>query len=301
MLDFLIAEFPIAGVTTYIFIPPLVAFSISLVTSMSGISGAFLLLPFQISVLGFTSPSVSATNLLYNVTGTPGGIYRYARERRLAWAVALIILVGVIPGVLLGYYLRVTLLPEPKTFKFFVGIVLLYVGLRLAWNATLRSPHPRRRTPQEVRTARVSNTRLGLPSTSFEFMGTTYAFPTMILFALALAVGTIGGAFGIGGGAIMAPLCVSWFGLPVRAVAGAVLSGTFVASVAGVMFYSLVPIHGTVSPPDWALGILFGVGGLLGTYTGARLQKHAPERWIKIVLAAIVIVVAIRYVLQYLV
>jgi len=33
---------------------------------MAGISGAFLLLPFQMSVLGFSTPSVSATNFLYN-------------------------------------------------------------------------------------------------------------------------------------------------------------------------------------------------------------------------------------------
>jgi hypothetical protein len=41
---------------------------------MAGISGAFLILPFQMSVLGFVTPSVSATNFLYNVVGTPGGI-----------------------------------------------------------------------------------------------------------------------------------------------------------------------------------------------------------------------------------
>jgi len=98
---------------------------------MAGVSGAFLLLPFQMSVLGFTTPSVSSTNLLYNVTGTPGGIYRYMKEGRMTWPVALIIIVGIIPGILLGYYLRVKYLPDPRAFKFFVGIVLMYVSLRL--------------------------------------------------------------------------------------------------------------------------------------------------------------------------
>jgi len=79
-MDFLKVTFALSGIETYIFIPPLVAFSISFFTSMGGISGAFLLLPFQMSVLGFTSPSVTATNFLYNVTGTPAGVYRYAKE-----------------------------------------------------------------------------------------------------------------------------------------------------------------------------------------------------------------------------
>jgi uncharacterized membrane protein YfcA len=43
---------------------------------MGGISGAFLLLPFQMSVLGYTNPSVSATNQFYNVVATPGGVWR---------------------------------------------------------------------------------------------------------------------------------------------------------------------------------------------------------------------------------
>jgi len=49
-------------------------------------------------------------------------------------------------------------------------------------------------------------------------------------------------------------------------VAGAVLLRTFVSSVAGVIFYSTVPINGAVAEPDWLLGILFGAGGFLGMY-----------------------------------
>ena len=66
-MEFLQITFQTAGINTYVFIPPVVAFVISFFTSMAGISGAFLLLPFQVSLLGFTSPSVSATNFLYNI------------------------------------------------------------------------------------------------------------------------------------------------------------------------------------------------------------------------------------------
>ena len=65
--------FPVSGVHTWLWLPPLVAFCVSAVTSTAGITGAFLLLPFQISVLGFASPAVSATNLVYNLYGIGGG------------------------------------------------------------------------------------------------------------------------------------------------------------------------------------------------------------------------------------
>ena len=46
------------------------------------ISGAVLLLPFQVSILGTPSPAVTPTNLLYNVLSTPGALYRYRRQHQ---------------------------------------------------------------------------------------------------------------------------------------------------------------------------------------------------------------------------
>lgn len=61
-MDFLTILFPVSGVKTNVLLPPLVAMVISFFTSMGGISGAFLLVPFQMSVLNYTAPSVSGTN-----------------------------------------------------------------------------------------------------------------------------------------------------------------------------------------------------------------------------------------------
>ena len=102
MLDALVVSFPASGVETHVLVPPLVALCISFFAVMGGVSGAFLLLPFQMSVLGFTAPSVSATNFLYNVIGTPGGIYGYVREQRMPWALAGVLTGGLVPGMLAG-------------------------------------------------------------------------------------------------------------------------------------------------------------------------------------------------------
>lgn len=295
MMDLLQVIFPVAGIKTYVFIPPAVAFIISFFTSMAGISGAFLLLPFQMSVLGFTTTSVTSTNFLFNVAGTPGGIYRYIKECRFAWPVALVIGAGIIPGVLIGYYIRVRLLPDPKSFKFFVGIVLLFVAVKLikdAWN---------HRTGGQEKSCslgdRVDNVLLTLKKTRFDFRDITHSFATGALLALAFAVGIVGGVYGIGGGSIMAPFLITIFKLPVYTIAGAVLLGTFASSVAGVAFYSLISVRGTVAPPDWILGILFGVGGLLGMYFGAKMQKYVSEKWIKFILGLIVFIIALKYIM----
>ena len=297
-MAFLQITFPISGVETSILIPPLVAFGISFFTSMGGISGAFLLLPFQMSFLGFTSPSVTSTNFLFNVTGTPGGVYRYARECRFVWPVAMLIVAGLIPGVLVGYYLRITYLPDPKTFKFFVGCVLLLIAFKLLKEALNGKTTVSQTKDSCSLTDGVEEASIEMKITRFNFKGATYSFKTSKLLGLALAVGIIGGVYGIGGGSIIAPFLITFFRLPVYASAGAVLLGTFVSSLAGVTFYSLIPINGAVAAPDWLLGILFGAGGLMGMYLGARVQKYVPGRWIKLMLGTVIIIVASKYILR---
>src|SRR5918911_3806553 len=137
-------HFPTSGVEVNPLLPLLVAFLVSALTAPAGVSGAFLLLPFQVSVLGFTSPAVSPTNLIYNVIAAPGGVYRFVREQRVVWPLAVVVIVGTLPGVFVGAVLRVTYLSDPGAFKMFVGLVLFYLGTRLLYEvvARLRSGGP---------------------------------------------------------------------------------------------------------------------------------------------------------------
>ena len=293
--------FPVSGVETPIWVPPLVAFGISYCTSMAGVSGAFLILPFQMSVLGFVSPAVSATNLVYNVVAIPSGVYRYVREGRLIWPLTWIVVVGTLPGLVLGVFIRLTYLPNPKPFKAFVGCVLLYIGARLFWDIVKA---PGKTQPKEkpkdwsVVVEEFSYRRL-----AFLFQGQRHECPTVGVFILSLVVGVIGGTYGIGGGAIIAPFFVAIYGLPVHTVAGATLMGTFVTSVAGVAFYRLLqPFYvstGMAVAPDWLLGFLFGVGGLAGMYLGARTQRFVSARILKTFLGILLLAVALRYLAGY--
>ena len=207
-MELLQVIFPVAGLKTYLFIPPVVAFVISFFTSMAGISGAFLLLPFQMSILGFTTASVTSTNFLFNVVGTPGGIYRYIKECRFVWPVALIIVGGIIPGVLIGYYTRIRLLPDPKSFKFFVGFVLLFVSLKLIRDAWIKKTNGQQKSCSSG--DGVDNVSLSLKRTRFSFRNVTYSFSTSGLLSLAFVVGIVGGVYGIGGGSIIAPFLITF-------------------------------------------------------------------------------------------
>ncbi len=299
--------FPVAGIEISPWIPPLAAFVVSFFTSMGGVSGAFLLLPFQMSVLGFTAPSVSATNQLFNIVAIPSGVYRYLKEKRMVWPLTWAVILGTLPGVILGAVIRVNYLPDPKNFKIFAGLVLGYIGLRMVRDL-MKGKEKKSETAfrQSVRNSGGSSVagavtvrEFSMRRIVYDFAGETYTSSTMTIGMMSLVVGVVGGVYGIGGGAIVAPFFVSICGLPVYTVAGAALMGTLVTSVAGVAFYQfLSAFHaGQSIAPDWGLGILFGLGGMCGMYCGARLQKHVPARLIKTMLSIIILGTALKYVM----
>jgi uncharacterized membrane protein YfcA len=322
-MDFLQMTFPISGVTTNVLLPPLISMVISFFTSMGGISGAFLLLPFQMSVLNYTAPSVSGTNHVFNIVAIPSGVYRYIKEGRMAWPLTWVVIVGTLPGVFIGYYLRVLYLPDPKVFKLFVGCILLYIGIRFfkelfagnkAQSAGAKALEEKfKARAAEIKKEQSSKMAAGIPADAvvktmgvslkkveYAFWGERFSFNTMGMFSLAFIVGIIGGAYGIGGGAIIAPFCVAFFHLPIYTIAGATLMGTFITSVAGTLFFSIIPAtNGISAMPDWPLGILFGMGGFIGMYLGAKTQKYVPQKFIKIMIGGVIVFLSVKYILQY--
>ncbi|OQX24324.1 MAG: hypothetical protein BWK80_21440 [Desulfobacteraceae bacterium IS3] len=310
--------FPISGIEVSPWIPPLVSFAISFFTSMGGVSGAFLLLPFQVSVLGFNSPAVSATNQVFNIVAIPSGVYRYIREGRMVWPLTWIVIIGTLPGVLIGAILRVQYLPNPRNFKVFAALVLLYIGGRLVKDLLKKKSGKNAVSAEEqfqklVREYRKTGSsdqeklpgvvvkKFSLTRIVYEFYGQTFDISATGIMALSFIVGIIGGVYGIGGGAIIAPFFVSFFNLPVYTVAGAALMGTFVTSVAGVAFYqAIAPFYPNVAvAPDWLLGFLFGIGGFAGMYCGARLQKFVPAKVIKWILVFCILFPAIKYIWEF--
>ncbi len=280
--------FQTAGIQIDFWVPPLVAFGISFSTSMGGISGAFLLLPLQVSVLGYTHPSVSATNQLFNVVAIPSGAYRYWKEGRMVWPLALVV-AGTLPGVFIGALLRVAWLPDPARFKIFAAGVLLLVGLKMVRDllrkngasgaerqltARVRRRRAGKEDPGEnagKRLERIRSTHFTLRHFGYTFGGQTFDISLWGILALSFVVGIVGGTYGIGGGAIIAPFFVTVFGLPVHTVAGAALMGTFGRG-------GLLPGHGPVlSPPVGGPGLAAGVLVRRGRDGGDVPRSPLPE------------------------
>jgi uncharacterized protein len=235
------------------------AFAVSAVATPAGISGAVLLLPFQVSVLGTPSPAVTPTNLLYNVVSTPGALYRYRRQHQTGGRLALLLITGSV--------IRVELVPGPRVFDLLVAALLPPIGIWLAATRPARDPDPDHPARQ---------------------------IPAAMLVVLAALTGCADGIYGIGGGSILAPILIG-SGRPAAEVAPAALASTFVTSLGGVITFIILSIsHGPVAP-NWPTGIALGIGGIAGGYTGARMQSRLPDTAIRRTVGILATAIAAQY------
>ncbi|MER5966991.1 sulfite exporter TauE/SafE family protein [Streptomyces sp. NPDC002057] len=232
---------------------------IAVVTTPVGVSGAVFLLPVQLSVFAVPNPAVTPTNLLYNVVAGPGALLRHRRSGALRDPLVRLMVLGTLPGVVVGAVVRVFALPGPYVFRLLVAALMLPLGVWLVARTLRPTPKGAPRPAPEPRT----------------------------IAGLALAVGVVGGIYGIGGGSILGPVLVGR-GLPVARVAPAALASTFATSLVGASTYALLSLAETGSiAPDWFLGLSCGLGGLIGGYLGARLQPHLPETLLRLLLGAL--------------
>jgi uncharacterized membrane protein YfcA len=299
--------FPVSGIEISPFVPMGVAFAIAFVCSIGGLSGGVLLLPFQMSFLGFTSPAVSPTNHVYNIISTPAGIWRFIREERMVWPLTCVVVLGIIPGTMAGTLIRVVFLPDPGIFKSYAALLL--GGITLLLLLDLRTQRAKSIQPQVQHKAQqdpdnnftIRMVEFSLRRIVYTFQGELWSASTLRVAALCFGVGILGGAYGIGGGAIIGPFLVSVAGLPVHTVSGTTLFGNFMASATGLCFFQiLAPFFPELSvTPDWGLGLLFGLGGLLGVYCGARIQRFVPAARIKALLLMIMAGTACRYLWEW--
>ena len=99
--------------------------------------------------------------------------------------------------------------------------------------------------------------------------------------------GNISSLLGIGGGIIKVPVLNAWCGVPLRAAAATSAFMIGVTATAGAVIYYT---HGQLVPSLAAAAVL---GVQLGSWGGMRVGQHAPASWLKLLMAAVLIIVSI--------
>jgi uncharacterized membrane protein YfcA len=105
------------------------------------------------------------------------------------------------------------------------------------------------------------------------------------LFASFIA-GDVSSLLGIGGGVIKVPALNAWCGVPLRAAAATSAFMIGVTATGGAIIYYG---HGQLIPSLAAAAVL---GVQVGSWSGLRIGDKAPVRWLKLLMAAVLVLVS---------
>ena len=248
--------------------------AIGVVLGATGAGGAILSVPLLTLVLHLSvnqaGPigllAVTAASAIAAILGLREGIDRYKAAALMAAA-----------GLLLspaGFYLahRVPNTPLVVLFVF----VLIWVAIRM-W----RSPKPVLDAPSAI----------SEPVFSCEQSASTGKFIWTLPCARALALtggiaGFLSGLIGVGGGFIIVPSLKTNTNLDMRSVVATSLAVIALVSAGGVVVSAS---HGAL---DWAIGLPFSLGTVLGMLGGRYLAKKIPQQMLSRGFAALAIIAA---------
>ena len=109
---------------------------------------------------------------------------------------------------------------------------------------------------------------------------------------IGVAAGIAGGLFGVGGGIIIVPGLVLWFGMDQHRA-----HATSIAAIAAIAAAALIPfaIGGEVDPPA-AAALLVGAG--IGALVGARIMARIAPVWLARVFSVVLVASAVRLLLS---
>ncbi len=116
---------------------------------------------------------------------------------------------------------------------------------------------------------------------------------TLKLAGVGTAAGVFSGLFGVGGGTIIVPLLIFWFGYEERLATGTSLAAIVLIGALGALAQG--GIYGNVHV---ATGLLLSIPAVGGIVVGTAIQQRIPQRAVSFLFAALLVAIAIELVLK---
>jgi uncharacterized membrane protein YfcA len=112
------------------------------------------------------------------------------------------------------------------------------------------------------------------------------------LAAVGTAAGVFSGLFGVGGGTVIVPLMILWFGYGER-----LATGTSLAAIVIIALLAAALQGGAYGNVRLVKGLLLAIPAVLGVVAGTALQQRLPQRAISLLFAAVLVVVAVELII----
>jgi hypothetical protein len=281
---------PIANLSVNALVIVALGLGVGVLSGLFGVGGGFLTTPLLI-FYGIP-PTVAAASAASQVTGASvSGVFAHFRRGGVDLAMGGVLVIGGMAGSVLGAVIFRLL---QATGQIDTVISLLYVILLGGIGGLMLR--------DAIRTIRASRSEDGAPPPKRRHHPLVAALPlrwrfyTSGLYISPLApliLGVITGVLtvllGVGGGFIMVPAMIYLLGMGTRVVVGTSLFQILFVTAAATLVHAV-----TTKAVDIVLASLLLLGSVVGAQLGARLAQRLKPDYLRLLLAAMVLVVAIR-------
>ncbi len=281
---------PVANMSVNILFIVALGGMVGMLSGMFGVGGGFLTTPLLI-FYGIP-PTVAAASAATQVTGASvSGMLAHLRRDAVDLRMGGVLVVGGLIGSLLGAWLF-SLLERLGQIDTVINLLYLVLLGSIGWLmlreslATVRAARTGQAPPARKR--RHHPAVAALPLRWRFYRSGLYISPLAPLL-LGMATGILTMLLGVGGGFIMVPAMLYLLGMSAQVVVGTSLFQILFTTIASTMVHSL-----TTRAVDIVLALLLLVGGVVGAQLGARLAMRVDPARLRLGLAVVVLLVALR-------
>ncbi len=281
---------PIANLSVNAFVIVGLGFVVGLLSGMFGVGGGFLTTPLLI-FYGIP-PTIATASSATQVTGASvSSVVTHLSRGTVDLRMGAVMIVGGLIGTIAGAGIFALLQQLGQTD---MAISLLYVvllgsiGTMMGREAIGTLVAERRGVAPVARKRRHHPIVAALPM-RWRFRASGLYISPLAPFLLGFGSGIITMLMGIGGGFILVPAMLYILGMTTQVVIGTSLFQILFVTMASTMVHSL-----TTKAVDLVLAFLLLLGSVTGAQVGGRISTSVRPEYLRVVLAFIVLVVAIR-------
>ena len=261
-----------------------------LLSGMFGVGGGFLTTPLLIFY--GVPPTVAAASAASQVTGASiSGVFAHHRRGGVDTKIGAVMVAGGIIGTGIGTLLfrRLQRLGQIDTVINVLYVLLLgSIGIIMARESLEALQAQRSGTKIKARKRRHHPLVASLPMRWRFYRSGLYISPLAPLL-LGVATGVLTMLMGIGGGFVLVPAMLYILGMSASVVVGTSLFQILFVTMATTMMHAL-----TTKAVDIVLAVLLLIGSVTGAQVGAHFAQKARPEYLRLALAAIVLLVALR-------
>jgi uncharacterized membrane protein YfcA len=281
---------PVANLSVNALVIVLLGGGVGFLSGMFGVGGGFLTTPLLI-FYGIP-PTVAAASAATQVTGASvSGVLAHLERDGVDLRMGAVLVAGGLIGSLIGAALfeLFTAWGQIDTVISILYVALLgTVGTFMGREAWLSYRAVQAGLPPPARKRRHHPMVANLPMRWRFYRSGLYISPLAPLL-LGAAVGVLTMLLGVGGGFIMVPAMLYLLGMGTQVVVGTSLFQILFVTIATTMVHAL-----TTGAVDIVLAALLLLGSVVGAQFGARFAQKARPEYLRLVLAAIVLLVALQ-------